>query len=96
VLMRFREAGVDVPGSVSVTGIDDTRPARFVGLTTVTVPLHELGTRAARAVLDGSTGEDVVLPHQLAPRATTRARSARNAARSAAPAPTAAAPRSPG
>jgi hypothetical protein len=55
-----------------------------------------MGTRAARAVLDGSTAEDVILPHQLAPRATTRARTARSAARSAPPAPTAASPRPPG
>jgi LacI family transcriptional regulator len=96
VLMRFREAGVDVPGRVSVTGIDDTRPARFVGLTTVTVPLHEMGRRAAQAVLGGPNGGDVVLPHRLAPRATTRARTARSARRSAAPAPAAAGPRPPG
>ena len=66
--MRLRDAGVDVPGDVSITGIDDTRPAHFVGLTTVTVPLHEMGRRAAHAVLDGSV-EDVVLPHALAIRA---------------------------
>ena len=71
LLVRLRDAGVDVPGDVSVTGIDDTRPAHFVGLTTVTVPLHEMGRRAAHAVLDGSV-EDVVLPHALAIRQTTR------------------------
>lgn len=75
VLMRLREAGVDVPGRVSVAGIDDTRPARFVGLTTVTVPLHELGKRAAHTVLGGYNADDVVLPHKLAPRGTTAARS---------------------
>ena len=51
VLTRLREAGVDVPRQVSVAGIDDTRPAHFVGLTTVTVPLHEMGRRAAQAAL---------------------------------------------
>jgi LacI family transcriptional regulator len=60
-----------VPGDISVTGIDDTRPAHLVGLTTVTVPLHEMGRRAAHAILDGSI-EDVVLPHALAIRNTTR------------------------
>ncbi|HWK29752.1 MAG TPA: LacI family DNA-binding transcriptional regulator [Solirubrobacter sp.] len=73
VLMRLREAGVDVPGQVSVAGIDDTRPARFVGLTTVTAPLEEMGRRAAHAVL-GNPAHDVVLPHALAPRGTTRSR----------------------
>jgi LacI family transcriptional regulator len=73
VLMRLRDAGVNVPGDVSVAGIDDTRPARFVELTTVTAPLHEMGRRAAHAVL-GNPAHDVVLPHALAPRATTRRR----------------------
>jgi LacI family transcriptional regulator len=71
VLTRLRDAGVDVPGQVSVAGIDDLRPARFVGLTTVSVPLHEMGRRAAQAVLDGQAS-DIVLEHALAIRATTR------------------------
>ena len=73
VLMRLRDAGIDVPGQVSIAGIDDTRPAHFVGLTTVTVPLHEMGKRAAHAVL-GNPAHDVVLPHKLAPRGTTARR----------------------
>jgi LacI family transcriptional regulator len=72
VLMRLREAGIDVPGQVSVAGIDDTRPARFVGLTTVTAPLREMGRLAAETVLERRAPESVVLPHRLAPRATTR------------------------
>jgi LacI family transcriptional regulator len=75
VLMRLRDAGVDVPGQLSVAGIDDTRPARFVGLTTVTAPLHEMGRLAAEAVVahDGAAIE-TVLEHRLAPRATTARR----------------------
>jgi LacI family transcriptional regulator len=72
VLMRLREAGVDVPGDVSIAGIDDLRPARFVGLTTISVPLHEMGKQAAHTVLGGYNAERVVLPHRLVPRATTR------------------------
>jgi LacI family transcriptional regulator len=72
VLMRLRQAGVDVPGQVSVAGIDDTRPARFVGLTTVTAPLREMGRLAAQTVLEQRAPESLVLPHRLAPRATTR------------------------
>jgi LacI family transcriptional regulator len=81
VLTRLRQAGVDVPGRVSVAGIDDTRPARFVDLTTVSVPLYELGEVAARAILAargepdvGPVDHDIVLPHQLKPRSTTAAR----------------------
>jgi LacI family transcriptional regulator len=71
LLTGLRRGGVDVPGDVSVAGIDDTRPARLVDLTSVSLPLHELGSRAARLILEGGTGEDVVLPHRLVPRGTT-------------------------
>lgn len=71
VLTRLRDAGVDVPGQVSIAGIDDTRPAHFVGLTTVKVPLHEMGRRAAQAVLD-QRATDITLPHALSIRHTTR------------------------
>jgi LacI family transcriptional regulator len=73
VLMSLREAGIDVPGRVSVAGIDDTRPARFVGLTTIRAPLHEMGRLAAEAVLGGDSA-GAVLPHRLAARATTAPR----------------------
>jgi LacI family transcriptional regulator len=73
LLTRLRRAGVDVPGRVSLAGIDDTRPARLVDLTSVSLPLHELGERAARVILEGVDG-DVVLPHRLVPRATTAPR----------------------
>jgi LacI family transcriptional regulator len=69
----LRERGIDVPGGISVAGIDDTRPARIVGLTSVSLPLHELGATAAHIVLEGSEG-DVVLPHRLVPRTTTARR----------------------
>jgi LacI family transcriptional regulator len=74
LLTGLRRGGVDVPGDVSVAGIDDTRPARLVDLTSVSLPLHELGERAARMILEGA-GDDVVLPHRLVPRATTAPRS---------------------
>jgi DNA-binding LacI/PurR family transcriptional regulator len=74
LLTGLRRAAIDVPGRISVAGIDDTRPARLVDLTSVSLPLHELGEMAARVVLEGAPG-DIVLPHRLVPRATTRARS---------------------
>lgn len=70
LLTGLRRGGVDVPGEVSVAGIDDTRPARLVDLTSVSLPLHELGETAARMILEGAEG-DVVLPHRLVQRATT-------------------------
>ncbi len=74
LLTGLRRAGVDIPGQVSIAGIDDTRPARLVDLTSVSLPLHELGERAARMILEGAGGH-VVLPHRLVPRRTTAARS---------------------
>ena len=76
VLTSLRHAEVDVPGEVSVAGIDDTRPARFVELTTVNLPLYDLGAVAARHILaaPGEPAEDVVLPHRLVPRRSTARR----------------------
>jgi LacI family transcriptional regulator len=78
LLTGLRRRGVDVPGDVSLAGIDDTRPARLVGLTSVCLPLRELGERGARVVLDGGGG-DVVLPHRLTVRGTTAPSSVRSA-----------------
>jgi LacI family transcriptional regulator len=76
VITSLRHAEVDVPGDVSVAGIDDTRPARFVELTTVNLPLYDLGAVAARHILAGpeGTAEDVVLAHRLVPRRSTARR----------------------
>ena len=73
LLTALRRGGVEVPGRLSVAGIDDTRPARLVDLTSVSLPLHELGEMAARVILEGAEA-DVVLPHRLVPRATTARR----------------------
>jgi len=77
VLTSFRHADVDVPGQVSVAGIDDTRSARFVDLTTVNLPLYDLGAVAARHILAGAEDgaeDDVVLAHRLVPRRSTARR----------------------
>ena len=68
---------MDVPGTVSVAGIGNTRPARFLELTTVSVPTYELGASAARRIIAGSSAEaeaNVVMPHRLVPRATSARR----------------------
>jgi len=76
VLTTLRQAGVDIPGEVSVAGLDDTRVSRFVDLTTVSVPMYERGAIAARHILDAgpSAAGDLVLPHRLVPRGTTARR----------------------
>jgi len=54
VMREFRRSGVEVPGRAAVTGFDDIYPSRLTDppLTTVSQPLRELGTRAARRLLD--------------------------------------------
>ncbi len=76
VLTALRHAEIDVPGEISVAGIDDTRPARFVELTTVNLPLYDLGAVAARHIVAGPDEPpgEVVLPHRLVPRRTTARR----------------------
>ena len=53
-LRALREAGLDVPGDVAVAGFDDVPVARYVtpALTSVHVPIDEMGARAVDAVLD--------------------------------------------
>jgi LacI family transcriptional regulator len=59
VLRGLREAGMDVPGTVAVTGFDDIPLARYLGLTTVRVPLAEIGARAVGRLVDALDGGDL-------------------------------------
>ncbi|MFE7845857.1 LacI family DNA-binding transcriptional regulator [Microbacterium sp. NPDC057407] len=54
VMAALRDAGRDVGREVAVAGFDDIAAARDIhpGLTTVRVPLEELGHRALRAAVD--------------------------------------------
>lgn len=71
-LAAAREAGVDVPGDLSVTGFDNLRFGAFASppLTTIEVPTLETGEAAMRLMLDvlrdpGDAPREVVLPHRL-------------------------------
>ena len=68
-LSVLRARGVAVPGEVSVFGFDDVPAARDVtpALSTVRLPLRELGATAMRLALDGWTGapRTTVLPTEL-------------------------------
>ena len=74
VLMALRQAGVDVPGRISVAGVDGTRDASLVDLTTVKLPMFELGSAAARLIVDAD-GElpptRTIFPHRVISRGTT-------------------------
>ena len=63
-LHGLREAGVDVPGDMVVVGFDDIPTTRYVSppLTTVHVPIQELGQRAIQHLLDRLQTSDEALP----------------------------------
>ena len=78
LLRAFREAGVDVPGRVSVAGFDDIPEAEFFSppLTTVRQDFAEVGRRSISLLLDQIGGRDVesrrvVVPATLVVRAST-------------------------
>jgi LacI family transcriptional regulator len=64
---RLRDAGVDVPETVKVTGWDDVMAARYAGLTTVRQPMRELGASAARLLDALITGARSRPQHELLP-----------------------------
>ena len=67
LMARLREAGVDVPGAVKVTGWDDVMAARYAGLTTVRQPMRELGATAARLLDERIRGDRLQPRHELLP-----------------------------
>ena len=76
-LDALAEAGVDVPGEVSVVGFDDIPAAslRAIWLTTVSTAAREMGTRAVELLLDRLRGtaeapRREVLPAELVIRGT--------------------------
>lgn len=73
-LLAFRAAGIDIPGQVSIAGIDDLWLSALLDLTTVNIPKYKLGEMAARRILEARDGADLPsarLPHQLVMRGTT-------------------------
>jgi DNA-binding LacI/PurR family transcriptional regulator len=57
VLGTAAEAGVSVPGDLSVIGFDNVELARWAGLTTVAQPLEESGARGAALALARLAGK---------------------------------------
>ncbi len=77
-LAALREAGLDVPGQISVAGFDNLRFAEYASppLTTIAVPTMETGETAMRLMLDllrdpVDAVREVVLPHRLIVRQST-------------------------
>lgn len=74
LVLALRSAGVSVPGDVSVAGIDDVEAASLIDLTTVRLPLYEMGALAAREIIAPPTTAPSalrILPHRLVVRSTT-------------------------
>ena len=83
LLIELRNAGVDVPGQVSIVGYDDVRSARLahIDLTTVRQEARQLARLAVRAAverletgLDGETREFSLAPHLVVRGSTGPAR----------------------
>jgi LacI family transcriptional regulator len=61
-IAAFREAGLRTPRDVAVAGFDDIPTLRDhdPGLTTVALPLHEMGRRAIEMALAADTGDQSI------------------------------------
>jgi DNA-binding LacI/PurR family transcriptional regulator len=76
LIAGLRSMAVDVPGDVSVVGFDDVPSCTFVepALTTIRVPLYEIGALGAQIAidrLDGHRRDQVMVGVELVPRAST-------------------------
>ncbi len=76
-LSRLAEAGVAVPGEVSVVGFDDSAIAasRIVSLTTVHQPKLRMGALAVRTLLERSAGRTEPVRHTAEPSLVVRSSS---------------------
>jgi LacI family transcriptional regulator len=71
-----RENHIDIPGEIGIVGFDDIESSKFLGLTTVRVPLIEMGARAAELAIEACNRENparhVVIDTTLIIRSTCR------------------------
>lgn len=80
-LRAFRDMGVSVPGNISVISIDDIDTAQYLSpmLTTVHIPLDELGQTTAKTLIDRIEGGHrlpmkICLPFYIAKRESCKER----------------------
>jgi DNA-binding LacI/PurR family transcriptional regulator len=79
LMHAFREAGLDIPGDVSVVGFDDIPEARhyWPPLTTVHLDFTEIGRRAVSILLGELHGETHAMHEQILPTLRVRESAAR-------------------
>ena len=77
-ILACRDAGVDVPGDMSIMGIDGHEHSQFFGLTTLAQYPQRHGARAAAILIDHwaspettSTGANTTMPLDLIVRTST-------------------------
>ena len=66
-VIAARELGIDIPGDVSLVGVDDHEAAEVMGLTTVRQGVVGHGARAAAALLRSLGGEGGAPFHDVRP-----------------------------
>jgi DNA-binding LacI/PurR family transcriptional regulator len=66
-IRALKDAGLNVPGDVSVVGFDDIQSAAFAmpSLTTVRQPLAEMGKRGAQVLLERIANRNAALPTEI-------------------------------
>jgi DNA-binding LacI/PurR family transcriptional regulator len=66
-IRALKDAGLNVPGDVSVVGFDDIQSAAFAmpSLTTVRQPLAEMGKRGAQVLLERIANRNAALPAEI-------------------------------
>jgi len=85
-LMRaLQDRGKHIPDDYSIVGFDDIQISRLIspGLTTVTQPVDEIGTRGAEMLVDFIDGNRAPAPVLLQPQLVKRQSAARISLRSA-------------
>ncbi len=66
-IRALKDAGLDVPGDVSVVGFDDIQSAEYAtpSLTTVRQPLREMGKRGAQVLLERIADREKEFPSEI-------------------------------
>lgn len=75
----LRHAGLDVPGDVALVGYDDIKVSRFIGLSTISQKMHDIGEAAADLLLhrlDGTTDDVSPVSRLITPELRVRRSSA--------------------